>query len=557
MNSKRVVQWSLCLILLAGSTDAIGATRRFLVAAGANRGGRDRVELQYAVTDAESFAQIMVEMGGVRGDDRMVLRQPDREALSSAFSTVAQRILNVPPSQGRVEILFYYSGHADERGILMGNDRVSYQELRTLIGAIPAAVRITVLDACASGAITRLKGGQRQPAFLIDDSSAMEGYAFLTSSSPDEAAQESDVIGASYFTHSLVSGLRGAADVSGEGKISLTEAYQFAFNETLSRTSESQGGAQHPSYHINLAGTGDVVMTDVRETSAGLVLDKELRGRFFIRDDDDHLVAELYKPQGRQMTIGLEAGKYKIYMSRDPELWTSRIELHRKEMLVLLPEHFEVTERQPTVVRGGRGAWPPRPGFLGPLAGRSRLELSIGKHGTGIAREVDEFGAVRTSAGSRDLMLGLGYSRWLREDLSLGLKVAVLEGDVSTSVGSTITSSAQGMVALRVGMKKYGPYSMLKTPTRPYLSLGLEALVASVDRTSTGVGGVSTEARSLGAFGVVMGGGVDFLVRHRLMLGADVNYGAVTDFPEPFAGRKNYSGLEASVSFSWLFGKGF
>ena len=81
------------------------------------------------------------------------------------------------------------------------------------------------------------------------------------------------------------------------------------------------------------------LLRDVRETSAGLVLDKELRGRFFIRDDDDHLVAELYKPQGRQMTIGLEAGKYKIHMSRDPELWASHIELHRKEMLVLLPSY--------------------------------------------------------------------------------------------------------------------------------------------------------------------------------------------------------------------------
>jgi uncharacterized caspase-like protein len=61
----------------------------------------------------------------------------------------------------------------------------------------------------------------------------MRGYAFLTSSSPDEVAQESDHIGASFFTHYLVSGLRGAADVTGEGKVTLNEAYQFAFNETL------------------------------------------------------------------------------------------------------------------------------------------------------------------------------------------------------------------------------------------------------------------------------------------------------------------------------------
>jgi len=26
---------------------------------------------------------------------------------------------------------------------------------------------------------------------------------------------------------------------------------------------------------------------------------------------------------------------------------------------------------------------------------------------------------------------------------------------------------------------------------------------------------------------------------------------------EPFAGRKNYSGFEASINFSWIFGRGF
>jgi uncharacterized caspase-like protein len=68
-------------------------------------------------------------------------------------------------------------------------------------------VRIAVLDACASGAFTRLKGGKPRKAFLVDESASMRGHAFLTSSAATEAAQESDHIGASYFTHYLVSGL--------------------------------------------------------------------------------------------------------------------------------------------------------------------------------------------------------------------------------------------------------------------------------------------------------------------------------------------------------------
>src|SRR5262249_2301232 len=147
-----------------------------------------------------------------------------------------------------------------------------------------------VLDACASGAFTRLKGGVARPPFRVDASSAMRGHAFLTSSADTEAAQESDRIGASYFTHYLVSAFRGAADTSGDGRVTLNEAYQFAFAETLGRTVGTKGGAQHPSYDINLSGTGDVVMTDMRQTTAALVLGEDVSGRIYVRNSARQLV---------------------------------------------------------------------------------------------------------------------------------------------------------------------------------------------------------------------------------------------------------------------------
>ncbi len=45
-----------------------------------------------------------------------------------------------------------------------------------------ASVKIAVIDACGSGAITRMKGGVAVPAFMVDASSDMNGYAFITSS---------------------------------------------------------------------------------------------------------------------------------------------------------------------------------------------------------------------------------------------------------------------------------------------------------------------------------------------------------------------------------------
>ena len=51
----------------------------------------------------------------------------------------------------------------------------------------------------------------------------------ITSSAAREAALESAEIEASFFSHHLISGLRGAADTSGDGLVTLAEAYQYAF----------------------------------------------------------------------------------------------------------------------------------------------------------------------------------------------------------------------------------------------------------------------------------------------------------------------------------------
>jgi hypothetical protein len=546
----------LILVLAPGALNASSTLRRYLLAVGTNSGGSERVPLRYAVSDAERFADIMVRMGGVNPADRIVLREPGRNDIESAISDLA-RMISEDSGSGRSEVMFYYSGHADETGLRIGGEHLAYSDLRSRIEVIPASVRITVLDACASGVITRLKGGERRRPFLVDVSSDMEGYAFLTSSSENETAQESDVIGASFFTHYLVSGLRGAADVSGDGRVSLTEAYQFAFDETLARTTETMGGAQHPAYHINLSGTGDVVMTDVRQTTAGLVLAKELQGRFYVRDRDEYLVAELYKPRGRQVVLGLEAGRYRVHLQSDPELFLARVELGLEELLVLTPGHFEPAGRSSTVARGDTGVWPPRPGFMGPLAGRSRIRVIVGANETGLDGGSVDPGYVSASSDFNDLFLGLGYSRWIREDLSFGIDLLVTGGDYQGNVGTEITGHSTTLVSIRISGRKYLPVSLLRTPVRPFISLGGGALVGVEEQSVVSGAHVNASTSTMGAFGGELGLGVDVLLAHRFMLGAKGAYFAVTDFPEPLAGKDNYSGFELSVSFGFLWGRGF
>jgi len=201
----------------------------------------------------------------------------------------------------------------------------------------------------------------------------MRGHAFLTSSAESEAAQESDRIQASYFTHYLVSGLRGAADMSGEGKVTLNEAYQFAFSETLGRTVETKGGAQHPSYDINLSGTGEVVMTDLRQTSATLVLERSSTGASSYANAKRELVVELYKPLGRKVELGVEPGSYEVHLEREAAAYVAS----RSSTRVLrwcwsrLSSHRRRRNR-----RGGGAASGPRPSPCPGATGSSSASAS-------------------------------------------------------------------------------------------------------------------------------------------------------------------------------------
>ena len=331
--------------------------RRFALLVGVNDGGPSRARLRYAASDAHAMARVLESLGGVAPGDLVSVADGSRRALQEGFAAV-ERLLRAEQSRGvRRELVFYYSGHSDEEGLLLGSERVSYQELRTFIHEAPADLSLAILDSCESGAFTRHKGGARRAPFLLDASIDTHGHAFLTSSAANEVAQESDRIAASFFTYYLVSGLRGAADANRDRRVTLQEAFQFASQETLARTERTQGGPQHAAYEFDLTGTGDMVVTDVRTTQSGLVLTPELSGRISVREAGGALIAELRKPAGSSVELGLEAGSYVVAVESGGAVKEAQLTLAAGEHLALGGVAFHPgAPLEVAVARGGDDA---------------------------------------------------------------------------------------------------------------------------------------------------------------------------------------------------------
>lgn len=345
---------ALLFLFPTANTFANSGRRRFAFVVGANDGGRGRARLRYAVKDARAMRDVLVRLGGVQPGDGVLLVEPTQQKLLTRLVLTAWAVTRARGNGAHIEFLFYYSGHADEEGILLGEDKLTYSRLKDFILKVDAHVRIAIIDSCSSGAFTRVKGGRKKAPFRIDTSHRNQGFAFLTSSSSDEDSQESDRIGGSFFTHYLLAGLRGAADHSRDGRVTLNEAYQFAYHETLARTEKTITGPQHPNYYIKMSGTGDVVMTELVKSDAALVLHQNIRGRISIRNQQRALVAEFSKPRGKEISIGLGRGRYYVLNRRGKGLFQSDVSLSSGARHLVHPDSFRPAQREFTVSRGSR-----------------------------------------------------------------------------------------------------------------------------------------------------------------------------------------------------------
>ncbi|MBN1648462.1 MAG: caspase family protein [Spirochaetales bacterium] len=306
----------LCVLLGGAFGDNEAGIIRYGIFIGSNTGGIGRVPLEYAVSDAQAIANVLYEMGGLQNRNSIMLANPSLNEVCDGFAEIQALMDSMKTSARRLEFIVYYSGHSDETGLLLGNDILFYKDLKDMITDAGADVNIAILDSCSSGTFTRLKGGRRDAPFLIDESNETSGHAFITSSSADEAAQESDALRASYFTHYLISALRGAADNTQDGVVTIHEAYSYASAETQSTTQNTQAGPQHPSYDMKLSGSGgELVLTDLRSTSAGMTFAEELSGKIYIKDYSGRLVLEARKHAGSQLRIAIPPGMYYVTLS--------------------------------------------------------------------------------------------------------------------------------------------------------------------------------------------------------------------------------------------------
>ena len=301
------VSLALCA-WLARPSQASAARVALLV--GNDEGQGADVRLRFAQSDAARLGSLLARMGGFSPDKVVVLAGRTADDVRRALEEMATHLRSTP---GEHVALVFYSGHADGQDLHLGRSSLPMTELREAVATLPAAVRVLILDACQSGIVTRAKGGVPGPGYFLglQERERTQGLAILAASAASELAQESDQLGGAVFTHYLQAGLSGLADRDGDGGVSLGEVFDYAADRTLGATMGSAAGPQHPTFRIDLQGTGDLMVTRPGAPGAGYGhVRLDVPGWYFVRRADGTIVAEVISRGGE--LLALDAGRYEV-----------------------------------------------------------------------------------------------------------------------------------------------------------------------------------------------------------------------------------------------------
>lgn len=346
---------------------AAAAPEVLAVLVGADEGLAGDEPLRYAASDARRVRDALVELGGLRSERALLVLGRGPEHVLRALREAQGRAAELAASGRPVHLVFYYAGHGTEDALSLPGGPLPLGELRRALGAVPARLRLVLLDSCRSGG--RGRGVRRGPAFALALSpEGPEGVVELRSASRGESAQESDSLGGALFTHYLLSGLRGAADGDRDGQVTLAELYAYAYGRTLLRSGLGPG-LQHPTADLALQGAGEVVLSRPGAGAATIVL-PEGEGTYLVFSVPG---AQVLGERPGPGALALPAGRYLVLRRQESRTAVATVDLSWGGTRRLAARDFRPVAREELGLRGGALELRPRR-----LEARGGAEIGIG-----------------------------------------------------------------------------------------------------------------------------------------------------------------------------------
>ncbi len=440
------------LLTCLANRSAVAAPPMYVVAIGNNQppnGSEPGVELlQFADDDAAAFYQFLAPFSRIAG--LLTVMDPDTqrrfpsEAASARAPTLARLRETVERIRGSIRqdqergedsvVFVFFSGHGSRVAgkvpfLAMLDGGLTRETLyEEVLGALPARYIHLFVDACYAEAVVRPRDSD---AATVDvDVPSLERYLMhntlaqfpnvgaIVSSTASSKSHEWDTYGHGVFTHELLSGLRGGADVNGDQKIEYSELYAFlsAANREIS----------DPRAHASIvlkapAGNGRAPLIDLAQFRANgrIAAIPGEAGHIYLEDQRGNRLADVHAERGAVSSLSLPAGRdlYLRSAKGEAQLRLRSGETIAFDRLALSPARGRDRGSLDTAMRLGLFAGEFGPGYYRGFVDRSADLLPVA------FPEIDPTVTVRTDATRapahpdpdpeqrRVLFLGLGAAR--------------------------------------------------------------------------------------------------------------------------------------------------
>lgn len=258
-NSK--LESKMATVSLFSDSKIPGSTCHIL-AVGINEYQNKALNLNYAKTDATSFAKQMKMQGETIYSNVELHQIFDREA------TKENILAKVNSLKDQISIndvfVFYYAGHGsmvDGKFYLVSSDAsrlydsdkineygIEAEQLQNAMLEIKALKQLIIMDACQSGGSVEVlaqRGAPEEKA--IAQLSRSSGIHVMAAAGSEQYATEFESLGHGLFTYALLKGLSGDADgAPKDGKVTIYELKGYLDDQVPELSIQYKGSPQYP-----------------------------------------------------------------------------------------------------------------------------------------------------------------------------------------------------------------------------------------------------------------------------------------------------------------------
>ena len=329
------------LALCAGRAQAASEPPRnavFALIMGVNRSvDADLKPLRYADDDAVRYQELFRSLGAKTvllanlDEETSALSPqaaaealpPTRAFLSKAVSLLATEIAIARARGVKTSLYVLYSGHGNVEGehayLTLEDARLDGAALaREVLDAIGANENHLIVDACYSYFLVgeRGPGGERRPVqgfSALSELGRRNDLGLLLSTSTGNESHEWGAFQAGVFSHEVRSGLYGAADFDGDGRISYVEMASF-----LERANQPVVNEKFRPKIFARAPTASSQLIDLRPSlGRSLAIREDFPSSHYLVEDQRGVrVLDFHNAKGRCLRLVRPGGAGNLYLRR-------------------------------------------------------------------------------------------------------------------------------------------------------------------------------------------------------------------------------------------------